>query len=79
LTTNEPSERPRIDHVQGEYVRTQGAARILGVSEGYLNKARMTGDGPPYAKFSAAIRYHIPTLRAWAASKMRTSTSDERS
>lgn len=52
------------------------AAVIINVSASFLNKARMTGCGPPYSKFASAVRYHLPTLRKWATSRMRTSTSD---
>jgi hypothetical protein len=52
------------------------AAEILGVSESFLNKKRMTGDGPPYVKLGGSVRYILPELLPWALSRARTSTSD---
>jgi hypothetical protein len=59
-----------------DYGDVKVAARILGVSESFLNKARTDGSGPAYEKFGAAVRYHIPTLREWAAARTRHSTSE---
>jgi hypothetical protein len=66
---------PPLDNVP-RYVDVKGAAEILHVSASFLNKLRMTGDGPPFAKFGFHVRYNVPGLLAWAASRVRTSTSD---
>jgi hypothetical protein len=61
-----------------QYGNVKIASKILGVSESCLNKWRMSGDGPPFLKWGASvIRYHIPTLRAWAELQTRRSTSDD--
>jgi hypothetical protein len=52
------------------------AADILDLSPSYLNKLRMTGSGPPYVKFGAAVRYILPQLLPWALGRARASTSD---
>jgi hypothetical protein len=52
------------------------AAKILDVSESYLNKLRMTGDGPPYVKLGVAVKYVLPELLPWALARSRRSTSD---
>jgi hypothetical protein len=57
------------------FIDTRGAAQFLGVSASFLNKARLTGGGPAYAKFGAHVRYTVPSLLAWAESHTRTSTS----
>jgi hypothetical protein len=62
---------------ESEYGSVKIAARLLDVSEMYLNKARVYGGGPPFVKFGAAVRYHLPTLREWAAAQTRRSTSDQ--
>ena len=69
---------PDNDHVSvsSEYGDVNTTARILDVSASFLNKARVTGSGPPYAKFGKSVRYHIPSARAWAAARTRRSTSD---
>ena len=58
------------------YVNVKGAAEILHVSASFLNKLRMTGGGPHFAKFGFHVRYEIATLLAWARSRTRMSTSD---
>jgi hypothetical protein len=59
-----------------QYSNVEIVARILGVSVSYLNKARMSGDGPPYVKFGRNVRYGIPDVLAWAEARVRSSTSD---
>jgi hypothetical protein len=52
------------------------AAKNLNVSESFLNKARLTGDGPCYIKLKKAVRYPWPDYLEWALAKTRRSTSD---
>lgn len=59
-----------------QYANVKGAAKLLGVSESFLNKARLTGEGPPYAKFGHNVRYHVASVLNWAATQTRRSTSD---
>jgi len=59
-----------------QYANVKGLAKILNVSESFLNKARLSGEGPPYSKFGHNVRYHIPTALNWAAAQTRRSTSD---
>jgi hypothetical protein len=70
--------RPDNNHVSesSDYGDVGAAARILKLSKSYLNKARVTGSGPPYVKFGRSVRYHIPSLLAWAEAQTRRSTSD---
>jgi hypothetical protein len=64
-------------HESAEFLDVAATAKRLGVSASYLNKARLSGDdGPPFAKFSTAVRYSWPMVKAWAESRMRRSTSD---
>ena len=53
-------------------------AKRLNVSPSFLNKARLTGDGPPYVKIGKAIRYHWPTVMKWLEEQTRRSTSETR-
>jgi hypothetical protein len=76
-----PLERAREGQVLAtacaqEYLDTKETARRLNVSPSFLNKARLTGDGPPFCKFAKTVRYYWPTVVAWAASCSRSSTSD---
>jgi hypothetical protein len=53
-------------------------AKRLSVSPSYLNKARLTGDGPPYVKIGKAVRYHWPTVMKWLEEQTRRSTCESR-
>jgi predicted DNA-binding transcriptional regulator AlpA len=59
------------------YLRVPEAAHYLGVSASLLNRLRMTGDGPRYAKISTTVTYDIEDLDTWRASKLRNSTSEQ--
>ena len=52
------------------------AAQLLKVSESWLAKARMRGDGPPFIKIGRAIRYSEGGLLQWMKSRTRMSTSE---
>ena len=53
------------------------AAELIGFSPRFLQERRLRGGGPPYVKISArAVRYRPEDLTAWAAERLRTSTSD---
>jgi len=41
-----------------------------------LNKRRVFGDGPPFLKIGRSVRYRPSDLDAWAATRLRKSTSD---
>jgi hypothetical protein len=59
------------------FLNTADAAKMLGVSASFLNKARVTGNGPPYSKLGFSVRYSVQALLDWAAAQSRTSTSDD--
>ena len=59
------------------YLRLSEAALYLGVSASLLNKLRLTGTGPRYAKISTTVTYDIEDLDTWRASKLRNSTSEQ--
>ncbi len=52
------------------------AAHWLGVSLSFLNKLRLTGSGPRYAKISRRVCYDQADLTAWLESQKRRSTRD---
>jgi hypothetical protein len=68
---------PHVIPPECEYGSVETAASKLGVSKSFLNKERVYGGGPPFVKFGAAVRYHIPTLLEWAAAQTRRSTPDQ--
>jgi hypothetical protein len=61
---------------EAEFIDVNEAAKRLCVSASFLNKLRLAGGGPPYAKFSKSVRYDWRLVQEWAASRMRRSTSE---
>ena len=58
------------------FLRTQEAARFLGLSPRPLEKHRVYGTGPVYRKLGGRVVYAISDLQTWADIGLRTSTSD---
>lgn len=59
--------------MRSELLTVSEAARWAKVSESYLNKARLTGDGPRFIRLGRAIRYREADLEAWAQGSAETS------
>ena len=55
---------------------TNEAAGLLGLSPHTLSKWRITGNGPPFQLLGRRCLYDPETLRRWAESRARRSTSD---
>lgn len=64
-----------------EILDTAGAADYLGLSSPTLERFRLTGEGPVYAKLArghrGTVRYRRADLDAWVASKLVRSTSEQ--
>jgi predicted DNA-binding transcriptional regulator AlpA len=59
-------------------LRTEAAARYLGLARSTLAKMRVRGDGPPYSKAGArVVVYDIKDLNDWLRKTRRTSTRSE--
>lgn len=56
-------------------LRTEGAARFLGLTASTLEKLRLTGNGPRYAKLGRSVVYDPADLSSWVEQKKRSSTS----
>lgn len=54
------------------------AAVYVGLSVSYLNRARITGDGPVFLKLGRRVVYETRDLDAWLESRRRMSTSSDR-
>lgn len=52
------------------------AARYLNVASSTLNKWRVQGEGPRFAKIGGRVRYTPPDLEAYVAASLRRSTSE---
>lgn len=57
-------------------LRTQEAARFLGISIRTLEKHRTYGTGPTYRKIGGRVLYTIRDLEEWADIGIRKSTRD---
>lgn len=51
-------------------------AKHLRCSERKLERHRLVGDGPPFVKIGAAIRYPLSELEKWLAEHTHRSTSE---
>jgi excisionase family DNA binding protein len=61
----------------GRLLTPKEAADRLRVSESWLAKARMRGDGPPYVRLGRNIRYAEDELAQWMRAHRRLSTSEK--
>jgi len=52
-----------------ELLTTEEAARRLRVSASYLNKLRMNGGGPTFAKVGSRVFYQPQDLAAWVETR----------
>jgi hypothetical protein len=58
------------------YLKQQDAKEILPMSDGWFEKARLDGSGPPFIKIGRRVLYEENTLRKWVEARTRKSTSD---
>lgn len=56
-------------------LRTDLAAKYIGLSVSTINKLRLTGGGPTYIKLGRTVVYDIADLDAWLDAHRRKSTS----
>ena len=54
------------------------AAALVGLSRSSLNKMRVYGSGPIFAKLGRSVRYRRNDLDSWVAGRLIGSTSDDR-
>ena len=58
------------------YYSVSEAASVLGVSESWLNKKRLSGGGPAFLKFGRRVLYDPYDLDTWAAENRYTISSE---
>jgi len=58
------------------YLSSTETARHLRLSNSWLAKSRLTGDGPPYIKAGRSVLYDLEDLEEWMNTRKRRSTSD---
>jgi hypothetical protein len=57
-------------------VDTATAAVYLGLAKNTLEKMRVYGSGPRFAKYRRAVRYSVDELNAWIQKNSADSTSE---
>ena len=58
-------------------MRRPAAADYIGSSQGFLEKAAVTGDGPPYIRLSARlVVYDVADLDEWMAARRVRSSAE---
>ena len=62
--------------MQKLHLRTPQAAEYLGLSTSTIEKMRLRGDGPRYAKLGRLVVYAITDLEVWVEGHKRLSTTD---
>jgi hypothetical protein len=70
------SRVPKTDSDFERLLTPKETAQFLRVSESWLAKARMRGDGPPYLLFGRSVRYPETGTLRWMRSRQRWSTSE---
>lgn len=56
---------------------TREAAQYVKLGQSTLERYRVTGDGPRYAKLAGAVRYRKSDLDDWIESRLISSTSEQ--
>ena len=54
------------------------ASEATGITQASLNRWRVSGEGPRFAKIANRIYYRRGDLEAWISSKLRSSTSEKK-
>lgn len=67
---------PASPLLQPRMVDTATAAAYLGLAKNTLEKMRVYGSGPRFAKYRRAVRYSIDELDAWIQKNSADSTSE---
>ena len=60
-----------------EILTTLEAARYVRLGKPTLERFRLTGQGPRFAKLGGAVRYRRADLDTWLESRLLRSTSEE--
>lgn len=64
--------------MQTDILNTREAAAYTRLGKPTLERFRLTGEGPRFAKLGGAVRYRRCDLDAWLESRVVTSTSASR-
>lgn len=76
---SEPTESPKLParKYESPFMTTAQAAEYLQVSKAYLQRLRVTGEGPVFLKVSARrVLYSCEDITRWLDAQRRRSTID---
>lgn len=59
-----------------KYLSTEETAEHIRMSQSWLAKARLSGEGPPFIKAGRTVLYDVEDVDLWMAERKRRSTSD---
>lgn len=77
VSRDEPTAPDTKALAAGALLTVKEAAAYLRVSKSYVDKLRVSGDGPEYMRLGKRkILYATADLEAWAASRRHRSTSE---
>jgi excisionase family DNA binding protein len=68
----------KVTDMKDELLTTAEAARYVRLGKPTLERFRLSGDGPLYAKLGGAVRYRQVDLDTWVSGRLVKSTSDVR-
>jgi excisionase family DNA binding protein len=68
-------QQRKVIDMNSDILTTLEAAQYVRLGKPTLDKARVTGGGPRYAKLGGAVRYRRADLDDWLASRIVASTS----
>jgi len=68
---------PAKTNVDDPLLHPRDTAKKLSVSDSWLAKSRLRGDGPRYVKIGRAVRYPLSAVLEYIKSRMRGSTSEQ--
>jgi predicted DNA-binding transcriptional regulator AlpA len=75
-SSNGSGVTPSMPAADLELLTPKETAGFLRLSESFLAKARMRGDGPRYRKLSRSVRYLRADLLLWLKACAKTSTAE---
>jgi hypothetical protein len=58
------------------FLNTKSAAKLLDVSPGFLERRRVEGGGPIFAKLGSRVVYGVDDLSRWVDERSRRTTSE---
>lgn len=74
MTITSPTNPPLPSRTR--MIDTAAAADYVGLAKNTLEKARVYGGGPIFAKYRRAVRYSVDELDVWIAKNSAASTSE---